>query len=106
VRDDIVASAYPGKLRRLRRGSRLLGAEVLARPATAWARRAPELGEPLLASAPEILDVVVCPARQVGGDPRPLVPELRLQVQHHPLFLGRELAAPVAERSYISALPL
>jgi len=57
-------------------------------------RRAQEPGQPLLPRAPEVLDVVVRAAGQVRGDPGPLVAELSLQVDHHALLLGRELAAP------------
>ena len=70
-------------------------------------RRAQQPGEPLLAGAPEVLDVVVRPARQVGGDPRPLVPELRLQLDHHTLLVRRELAATSAKKCQVAiALPL
>lgn len=69
----------------------------VAAPAGSTAEgRAQEPGEPLLSSAPEVLDVVVRPARQVGGDPRPLIPELRLQLDHHSLFLRRKLASTSA----------
>jgi hypothetical protein len=93
-----IACAYHGGGSRLqRRGRRRLAAAVLAGPR---GERCPqEPGEPLLAGAPEVLHVVVRPPRQVGGDPRPLVPELRLQLQHHALLLGRELAATVAKSS-------
>jgi len=90
---------YHGGGSRLQRGgNRRLrpGAPAPAGPAAE--RRSQQPGEPLLAGAPEVLDVVVRPARQVGGDHRPLVPELRLQLQHHPLLLCRELAATVARR--------
>lgn len=63
---------------RLERGRGRFGvaAPDLARPGAE--RRAQQPGEPLLAGAPEVLDVVVRPARQIGGDPSPLVAELRL----------------------------
>jgi hypothetical protein len=51
----------------------------------------------LLPAAPEVLDVVVRPAGEVRPDPGPSVPELRLRIKHHALFLGRKLAAPCEE---------
>ena len=93
---------HGGGSRLQRRGNRRLRlgapAPVPAPAGPAAERRSQQPGEPLLAGAPEVLDVVVRPARQVGGDPRPLVPELRLQLQHHPLLLCREFAATVARR--------
>jgi hypothetical protein len=53
----------------------------------------------LLPAAPEVLHVVVRPAGEVRRDHGPPVPELRLKIQHHALFLGRKLAAPGERRN-------
>lgn len=61
-------------------------------------RRSKNPRQPLLPRAPEVLHGDVRPPWQVRRKLRPLVPQLRLQVDHDPFFLRRELA-PAARRT-------
>lgn len=79
-------------------GGRSAGALLAGPPA--GHRRPEEPRQPLLPRAPEVLDIVVRPAGQVRRDPGPSVPELRLQLEHHALFLRGEPATPVEQTAF------